>query len=104
MNKKYFFIIFIILCCISLLYFTIQYFDIFHTIPIVSLNNLETNQYEDRTDISYIKNIKYGKIISKEKKIDTSKPGKKKLIIIIENNYGKSMEYQFFITIKKKEK
>lgn len=71
--------------------------------PIVSLNSLETYQGEDRTDISYIKNIKYGKIISEEKKADTSKLGKKKLIVIIENNYGKSMEYQFFITIKEKE-
>lgn len=102
MKKKYSFIFFIALCCINLLFFTIQHFDVFHTLPIVTLNDLSTTQYEERTDISYIKSIKYGKIVSDEKKVDTSTLGKKKIIVIIKNNYGKSREYQFFINVKKK--
>ncbi len=70
---------------------------------IVSLNDLSATQYEERTDVSYIKNIKYGKVISKENKIDTTTPGEKKIVFIIENNYGKTREYQFFVNVKKME-
>ncbi len=104
MKKKSFFIIcFGIIFFINLISFVIQYFNIFHTMPIVSLNNLSATQYEEKTNISYIKNIKYGKVISKEQKIDTTTPGKKKIIIIIENNYGKTRKYQYFVNVKKKE-
>lgn len=54
--------------------------------PIVSLNNLSATQYEEKTNISYIKNIKYGKVISKEQKIDTTTPGKKKIIMEKQEN------------------
>ena len=104
MKKKSFFIIcFGIIFFINLIFFVIQYFKYFHTMPIVSLNNLSATQYEEKTNISYIKNIKYGKVISKEQKIDTTTPGKKKIVIIIENNYGKTREYQLFVNVKKKE-
>lgn len=103
MKKKYSFIFFIALCCISLLFFTIQHFDVFHTLPIVTLNDLSTTQYEERTDISYIKNIKYGKVISKPKKIDTTTPGEKRITIVIENNYGKKTKYQYFVNVEKRE-
>lgn len=102
MNKKSLIICFGIIFSICLVYFIIQFFDIFHTMPIVSLNNLSAIQYEKKTNISYIKHIKYGKVISPIKEIDTSTPGKKKVIIIIENNYGKTKEYQFFVDVQKK--
>lgn len=103
-NKKSYIIICSIVIYFSIcLYFFIQYFDIFHTMPIVSFNDLSATQYEKKTDLSYIKNIKYGKIISKPKKIDTTTPGKKKIVIVIENNYGKAREYQFFVDVQKKE-
>lgn len=103
MKKKYFIICFCILYFIGFISFVIQFFDIFHTMPIVSLNDLSATQYEERTDISYIKNIKYGKVVSKEKKVDTTTPGEKKIVFIIENNYGKTREYQYFVNVKKKE-
>lgn len=102
MKKNHLGIIFFI-GVIGLLYFTIQYFDIFHTMPIVSLNDLSATQYKERTDISYIKNIEYGKVVSKEKKVDTTTLGEKKIVLIIENNYGKTREYQFFVNVKNKE-
>ena len=83
--------------------FVIQYFDIFHTMPIVSLNDLTASQYDERTDVSYVKSIKYGKVVSKEKKVDTTTTGEKKIVLIIENNYGKTREYQFFVKVKRKE-
>lgn len=87
MKKKSFFIIcFGIIFFINLIFFVIQYFNIFHTMPIVSLNNLSATQYEEKTNISYIKNIKYGKVISKEQKIDTTTPGKKKIIMEKQEN------------------
>ena len=79
----------------------IGFFDIFHTMPVVSLNDLSATQYEVKTDVSYIKNIKYGKIISKEKVVDTTTLGTKKIVIVIENNYGKARDYQFFVKVKK---
>lgn len=94
----------IIICCIVIyfsicLYFFIQYFDIFHTTPIVSLNELSAIQNEEVTNVSYIKNIKYGKLISKEKIIDTSTVGKKKIVFVIQNNYGKKMKYKLFVNV-----
>ncbi len=104
MKKKNFLICFGIIQfvnVIGVIYFVIQYFDIFHTMPIVSFNDLSAIQYEEKTNLSYIKDIKYGKVISKEKKVNTSTPGKKKIVIIIENNYGKKRKYQFFVNVKK---
>jgi hypothetical protein len=102
-KKKYFFISFIIFCFIGLTFFIIQVFDVFHTYPIVTLNDLSATQYEERTNVSFIKDIKYGKVVSKEKLIDTATPGEKKVVVIIENNYGKKRKYQFFVNIVEKE-
>lgn len=90
-----------IIFLITLICFIIQFFDIFHTMPVVSLNDLSATQYEVKTDVSYIKNIKYGKIISKEKVVNTTTLGTKKIVIVIENNYGKARDYQFFVKVKK---
>lgn len=100
-KKKYIIVSFIVIYFSICLYSFIQYFDIFHTMPIVSFNDLSATQFEERTNLSFIKKIKYGKVISKEKKIDTTTPGKKKIVIIIENNYRKKRKYQFFINVQK---
>lgn len=102
MKKRIFIIGFAIFMFVFLIYYIILFFDVFHTMPIVSLNNLSATQYEEKTDISYIKNIKYGRIVSASKKIDTSTPGKKKVVIKIKNDYGKIREYQFFVDVKEK--
>jgi hypothetical protein len=41
------------------------------------------------------------KIISKEKVVDTTTLGTKKIVIVIENDYGKARDYQFFVKVKK---
>lgn len=99
MRKKVIIISTIILLLI-MLYFVIQIFDPFHTLPIVELkDNLTAEQNEKSTNISYIEDVKYGKIISKEENIDTTTLGKKKIKIEIENNYGKKREYIFYIDV-----
>ncbi len=97
-------IILTILFLLITVYFVLQIFDPFHTLPMVELkDNLTAIQNEKVTDISYIEDIKYGKIVSKEKNIDTKTLGEKKVVIEIENNYGKKREYIFYIEIIKRE-
>lgn len=92
----------IIICLLIMVYFTLQIFDPFHTLPVVALkDNLTAEQNESVTNISYIKDVKYGKVISKEESIDTTTLGKKKVKIEIENNYGKKREYIFYIEVIK---
>lgn len=87
-----------------MVYFVIQIFDPFHTLPIVELkDNLTAEQNEKVTNISYIEDVRHGKVISKEENIDTTTLGKKKVKIEIENNYGKKREYIFYIDVKEVE-
>lgn len=103
MRKKVIIISTIILLLI-MLYFVIQIFDPFYTLPIVELkDNLTAEQNEKVTNLSYIENVKYGKVISKEENIDTTTLGKKKVKIEIENNYGTKREYIFYIEVIKVE-
>lgn len=87
-----------------MVYFALQIFDPFHSLPIVELkDNLTAEQNEKVTNISYIEDVKYGKVISKEENIDTTTLGKKKIKIEIENNYKKKREYIFYIEVIKVE-
>ena len=93
-----------IIFLLIMLYFVIQIFDPFHILPIVELkDNLTAEQNEKVTNISYIEDVRYGKVISKEENIDTTTLGKKKVKIKIENNYGKKREYIFYIDVKEVE-
>ena len=104
MKKNKIITIGIIIFLLIMVYFVIQIFDPFHTLPIVELkDNLTAEQNEKATNISYIEDAKYGKIISKEENIDTTTLGKKKVKIEIENNYGKIREYIFYIEVIKAE-
>ena len=94
----------ITICLLIMVYFALQIFDTFHTLPVVELkDNLTAEQNEKVTTISYIEDVKYGKVISKEENIDTTTLGKKKVKIEIENNYGKKREYIFYIEVIKAE-
>lgn len=94
----------IIICLLIMVYFALQIFDPFHTLPVVELkDNLTAEQNEEVTDMSYIEDVRYGKIASKEKNIDTKTLGKKKIVIEIENNYGKKREYIFYVEVIKKD-
>ena len=94
----------IIIYLLIMVYFALQMFDPFHTLPLVELkDNLTVEQNEKVTNISYIEDVKYGKVISKEENIDTTTLGKKKVKIEIENNYGKIREYIFYIEVIKAE-
>ena len=102
--KKMKTIVVTVILLLIMLYFVIQIFDPFHTLPVVELkDNLTANQNEKVTNILYIEDVKYGKVISKEENIDTTTLGKKKVKIEIENNYGKKREYIFYIEVIKAE-
>lgn len=105
MKNKQLIIILIIFLMLIATYFILQIFDPFHTLPVVELkDNLTAEQNEKVINNSYIESVKYGKIVSKEKNIDTTTIGKKKIRIEIENNYGKKREYVFYIEVIETEK
>lgn len=102
--KKWKLIVVTVISLLIMLYFVIQIFDPFHELPVVELkDNLTAEQDEKVTNISYIEDVKYGKVISKEENIDTTTLGQKKVKIEIENNYGKKREYIFYIEVIKAE-
>lgn len=104
MKKNKIIMIVIIIFLLIMLYFILQIFDPFHTLPIVEVkDNLTAEQNEEVTDISYIEDVRYGKIASKEKNINTKTLGKKKIVIEIENNYGKKREYIFYVEVIKED-
>lgn len=102
MKKNKIITVAITICLSIMVYFALQMFDPFHSLPVVELkDNLTATQNEKVIDISYIEDVRYGKIVSKEKKIDTKTIGKKKVVIEIENNYGKQREYIFYVEVIK---
>ncbi len=77
--------------------------NVFQTFPEIEWNKHD-NIYQNDDIYSYdlIKNIKYGKIVSPNEKIDTSVPTKKNIHYIIENKYGKRDIKIITIKINKK--
>ncbi len=77
--------------------------NVFQTFPEIEWNKHD-NIYQNDDIYSYdlIKNIKYGKIVSPNEKIDTSVPTKKNIYYIIENKYGKRDIKIITIKINKK--
>lgn len=98
MKKKNKIIICIIICLVIVL---INLFDYYYNqLPTVILkDNLTVTALSDVTNLSFIEKIENGVIISNEEKIDTSSAGKKKIVIIIKNKFGKKREYKYFIDI-----
>ncbi len=100
-KKSILFKIGIALFCSCCLYFFITFSNILHTQPVIIYNdNLEVKQGDKVKNTFFIKKVKYGKIITKEDYLDTSKTGKKEIKIVIENKYGKKRTYSYTITVK----
>lgn len=102
-NKKWI----IVICCFTvfsfILYFWNTNFNPYYYYPQIESNyKLQVEQYSEITNYYGIKSISNGKITTKEKVIDTSKIGKKKINLIIENKYGKKREYTYNIDVVKK--
>lgn len=101
-NKKFF----IAICCFTvfsfILYFWNMNFNPYYYYPKIESNyKLQVEQYSEITNYYGISSISNGKITTKEKVIDTSKIGKKKIELIIENKYGKKREYTYYIDVVK---
>ena len=102
-NKKWI----ILICCFTvfsfILYFWNMNFNPYYYYPQIEINNkIQVEQYSEITNYYGIKNISNGKIVTKEKIIDTSKIGKKEVDLVIENKYGKKREFTYFIDVVEK--
>lgn len=79
---------------------TIKVYE-YNRIPIIALkDDLTVFMSEDVTNLSFVKDLKNGIIVTKEEKIDTSTIGKKKIVLTIKNKYGENMDYIYFIEVK----
>ena len=93
----------IILVLIIFLYAWYLFLYTYRELPIVDCDYYaKAEQYSEITNYYGIRNVDKGKIITKEKVIDTSHLGRKKIVLTIENNYGKKRKYQYFINIVEK--
>ena len=99
MNKKVFVIVTIFVICLITIF--LMFFNPLNELPTVILKENLTIKKDDKVKVSeFIEKIEKGKMVSKNYYIDTSEYGKQKIVIKIENNYGKKREYQFFIEVK----
>lgn len=80
--------------------FIVSFYHLYNQLPNITLvEDLTVEKNDVVTNLQFIRSVKDGKIISNEGKIDTSKIGKKKIVITIVNKYGKKRTYQYFIFI-----
>lgn len=80
--------------------FIVSFYHLYNQLPNITLvEDLTVEKNDVVTNLQFIRSVKDGKIISNEEKIDTSKIGKKKIVITIVNKYGKKRTYQYFIFI-----
>lgn len=78
----------------------VDFNHLYNQLPEVTLvEDLTVEKNDIVTNLQFIRNVENGKIISKQKKIDTSKIGQKKIVVAIVNKYGKQRPYQYFISI-----
>lgn len=99
-KNSVFFKVIICLYCISCIYFFIVYSNILHTEPTIIYNEkFEVKKGQKVKNTFFIKEVKYGKIVSKEYYINTSKKGKQLISITIKNIYGKEKKYDFNIKV-----
>lgn len=100
MKKK----VIIIICLILIIWLItdfLLFFNPLNELPNVILVEDLTTKKDAKVKVSeFIEKIEKGKMVSKNYYIDTSEYGKQKIVIKIENNYGKKREYQFFIEVK----
>lgn len=76
------------------------YYYLYYQKVVVSLKNHLTVRYMDTvTNVSFVKKVKGGKIITKSKNIDTSKLGKQKITLDLKNKLGRKEKYTFEITV-----
>lgn len=95
-----FFKILVVLFQINCVYFFIMHSNILHTEPTIIFNkNFEIKKGQKVKNTYFIKKVKYGKIVSDEYYIDTSKEGKELVSITIKNVYGKKKKYDFYIKV-----
>ena len=68
-------------------------------LKITLINNLDVEINSEVKLLSFIKNIENGKILTKDKIIDTSTLGSQNIEILIKNNFNKKEKYHFKINI-----
>ena len=99
-KNSIFFKILVFLFCINSVYFFIIYSNILHTEPTIVFNEkFKIKKGQKVKNTYFIKEVKYGKIVSDEYYIDTSKAGEKLVSITIKNVYGKKKRYDFYIKV-----
>ena len=102
-NAITYIILSIIFVLIIFLYVWYLFLYTYRELPIIDYDYYtEAEQYSEITNYYGIKGVKKGKIVTKEEIVDTSTLGQKRIILTIENNYGKRRKYQYFIKVVKK--
>lgn len=102
-NVIIYFILAVIFISIIFLYIWYMFLYTYRELPLIDCDYYaKAEQYSEITNYYGIRNIEKGKILTEEKIVDTSKLGRKKIILTIENNYGKKRQFQYFINIVEK--
>lgn len=90
--------IILVICLVTII---LMFFNLQNELPTVVLkDDLSVKRNEKVKPSEFIGTIEKGKIVSKDKYIDTSNYGKQKIVIVVENNYGKKRDYIFFVEVK----
>lgn len=98
MKSIIFSVIFILIMGVAFLYVSNA------TPEVITVDDLIVTQDEKVSDVSFVEEVINGKIISKEKEIDTSNLGKKKVTIEVESFSGEKYEFEFEVEVVEKDK
>lgn len=99
MNKKLFVVIGVILIALCGSGVGIYYFFYNQKMTVVLKEELTVSYMEKTTNLSFVQEVKNGKITTKSENIDTSKLGKKKIKIKLKNKLGREEDYTFEIQV-----
>ena len=94
----------ILICLISVLFIGVITYILYpKKVNVVMQEILEAEINSDVNNLEYIKEVKNGKIISEVEKIDTSKLGSQKVVVLVQNKLGKKEEITYQILVVDKE-
>lgn len=98
-KKKVVFGILITITILGVLVLGTYYYFYRQEVTVLLKEDLTVPFQTEVTNLSFIKKVKNGKVMTESQKIDTSKVGKAKIKLVLKNNLGRKEEYTFEVNV-----
>ncbi len=98
MNKKKL-IIFSVIGIVLVLGCSFLYYFLNKDVKVELIDNLDVDIFGEVSNVSFVKSISKGKVITENENIDTSTLGEKKITLKLKNKFGQVSDYNFVVKI-----